>query len=260
MSTVLLKTPKKGKKTIVAEGCYCRKYFHFIPMASSNAKNGIKDLTQKSEKTSCTVKVMPELKCKMRRSGSGVAMQEMGWSQAPGKGFTWYLAPCPKTSTKGSGNFTPSLTAGGMQHKAAKLSSANKECLLTLHHLTIVTLFWSRLLKLTKPKRLQPPATASGCTTHPISASDWRARLWHCLIFMDIHARVPKVSAALTPPPAHLKWELMLLLIHLGCLCSPEYFWWLLGNHCWIHAWGVNCLSTLKEENSLKLRTLPHQK
>lgn len=65
---------------------------------------------------------------------------------------------------------------------------------------------------------------------------------------------------ALVPSPAHLKWELMLLLIHLGFLCSPEYFWWLLGNYCWIHAWGINCMSTLKEENSLKLRTLPYQK
>lgn len=155
----------------MAAGCYCRKDFRFIPMASSSAKKGTKELTQKSEKISCEVKVMPELKYKMRRSGNGVAMQEMGWSQAPGKGFAWYLDPCPKTSTKGSGNFTPSLAAGGIQHKKAKLSSANKECLLTFHHLTIVTLFRFRLLKLTKPKRLQPPATASGCTTHPISAS-----------------------------------------------------------------------------------------
>jgi len=71
-------------------------------MASSSAKRGIKDLTQKSKKTSCEVKVMPELKCKTRRSGNQVAKQEQGWSKAPRTGFAQRLNPCPKTSTKGT--------------------------------------------------------------------------------------------------------------------------------------------------------------
>lgn len=67
------------------------------------------------------------------------------------QGVCLALRPMPKTSTKGSGNFTHALAAGGIQHEVEKLSSAIKECLLTFYNLTIVTLFWSRLLKLRKP-------------------------------------------------------------------------------------------------------------
>lgn len=92
---VLSNTNKKKKRKkdqnphrhIVAVCCYCGRDFHFIQMASSGNKKSIKDLTQKSKKTSCEVKVMPELKCKMRRSGNQVAMQERGWSQAPERGL-----------------------------------------------------------------------------------------------------------------------------------------------------------------------------
>lgn len=59
-------------------GCYRGKDSHFIHMVSSSAKKGTEDLTQKSEKTSCEVKVMPELKDKTRRSGNEVVMQEKG--------------------------------------------------------------------------------------------------------------------------------------------------------------------------------------
>lgn len=88
-------------------------------------------------------------------------MQENGWSQAPCKEFAWYLDPCPKASTKGSGNFTHSLAAGGIQHKLAKLFLAIKERLLTCYNLFQPLLHCFGLGS--KTKKAQLTATSCNC-------------------------------------------------------------------------------------------------
>lgn len=183
----------------------------------------------------------------------------------PTKGFAWSSDPWSNVPTKESRNLMHSLAAG-MQDKVAKLSSATKECSLTSCHL--FNYCYLALVEASETAKVHPTAASLNCfwLRDPPHLCLWLMcqleLVFATLGLSDFHgsARLDPARTALMPSPAHLKWELMLLLIHLGCLCSPEYFWWLLGNYCWIHAWGINCMSTLKEENSLKLRTLPYQK
>lgn len=184
----------------------------------------------------------------------------------PTKGLAWSSDPRPNASTKGSRSLMHSLAAG-MQEKVAKLSSATKECLLTSYNL--FNHCYLALVQASETAKVHPTAASCNCfwLHDPPHLCLWLMcqleLVFATLGLSDFHgfsASLDLARTAVMPSPAHLKWELMLVLIHLGCLCSPEYFWWLLSNYCWIHAWGINCMSTLKEENSLKLRTLPYQK
>lgn len=58
-------------------------------------KKGIKDLTRKSEKTSCDVKVIPKLKCKMRTWEPGGNARER-LEPSPMQGVCLIFRPMPK--------------------------------------------------------------------------------------------------------------------------------------------------------------------